>query len=115
MRGSPNFAEREERACARPFIITLDKIGSPAPRFAAPPASLIRPDPAWRTPSRLRNRRRGAMIALYDHIQELRAELRGCVMTRRERAIIEAELARAIAEHAELDRAADARCKIAGR
>ena len=26
------------------------------------------------------------MIALYDHIQELRAELRGCVMTRRERA-----------------------------
>ena len=55
------------------------------------------------------------MIALYDHIQELRAELRGCVMTRRERAIIEAELARAIAEHAELDRAADASCKIAGR
>ena len=55
------------------------------------------------------------MIALYDHIQELRAELRGCVMTRRERAIIEAELARAIAEHAELDRAADAHCKIAGR
>jgi hypothetical protein len=37
------------------------------------------------------------MIAHYDHIQELRAELRGCVMTRRERAIIEAELARAIA------------------
>ena len=35
------------------------------------------------------------MIAHYDHIQELRAELRGCVMTRRERAIIEAELARA--------------------
>jgi hypothetical protein len=54
------------------------------------------------------------MIALYDHIQELRAELRGC-LTRRERAVIEAELARAIAEHAELDRAADARCKIAGR
>ena len=55
------------------------------------------------------------MIALYDDIQELRAELRGCVMTRRERATLEAELARAIAEHAELDRAADARCKIAGR
>jgi hypothetical protein len=36
-------------------------------------------------------------------------------MTRRERAIIEAELARAIAEHAELDCATDARCKIAGR
>ena len=26
------------------------------------------------------------MIALYDHIQELRAELRGCYMTRRGRA-----------------------------
>ena len=37
------------------------------------------------------------MIALYDHIQELRAELRGCIMTRRERAAVEAELAAAIA------------------
>ena len=55
------------------------------------------------------------MIAIYDHIQELRAELRGCVMTRRERAIVEAELAKAIAEHASYDRAADAHCKIAGR
>jgi hypothetical protein len=55
------------------------------------------------------------MIALYDHIQELRAELRGCVMTRRERIMMEAELARAVAEHAELDRAADARCDDAGR
>jgi hypothetical protein len=54
------------------------------------------------------------MIALCDHIQELRAELRGSVMTRRERAIVEAELARVIAERAELDRAADARCN-AGR
>ena len=47
------------------------------------------------------------MIALYDHIQELRAELRGCVMTRRERAQVQAELAVAIAEQAELDRAFD--------
>jgi hypothetical protein len=42
------------------------------------------------------------MIALYDHIHELR----GCVMTRRERAIIEAQLAAAVAQHAALDRAA---------
>ena len=35
------------------------------------------------------------MIALYDHIQELRAELRGC-LTRRERAVVEAELTAAI-------------------
>jgi len=48
------------------------------------------------------------MIALYDHIQELRAELRGCTMTRRERAQMQADLAKAIAEQAELDRAFDA-------
>ena len=47
------------------------------------------------------------MIALYDHIQQLRAELRGCYMTRRERATVQAELARAIAEQAALDRAFD--------
>jgi len=47
------------------------------------------------------------MIALYDHIQELRAELRGCVMTRRERAQMQAGLATAINKQAELDRAFD--------
>ena len=47
------------------------------------------------------------MIALYDHIQQLRAELRGCYFTRRERAVVQAELAQAIAEQAELDRAFD--------
>jgi len=47
------------------------------------------------------------MITLYDHIQELRAELRGCYMTRRDRAGVQAELARAVAEQAELDRAFD--------
>lgn len=38
------------------------------------------------------------MITLYDHIQELRAELRSCHLTRRERAQAEAELVRAKAE-----------------
>ena len=47
------------------------------------------------------------MIALYDHIQELRAELRGCTMTRRERASVQAELAKALADQAELDHAFD--------
>jgi hypothetical protein len=47
------------------------------------------------------------MIALYDHIQELRAELRGCYMTHRERACVQEELASAVAEQAELDRAFD--------
>jgi hypothetical protein len=47
------------------------------------------------------------MMALYDHIQELTAELRGCCFTRRERADVQAELAQALAEQAELDRAFD--------
>jgi hypothetical protein len=47
------------------------------------------------------------MITLYDHIQELRAELRGCGFARRERAAVQAELVRAIAEQAERDRAFD--------
>jgi hypothetical protein len=47
------------------------------------------------------------MIALYDHIQELRAELGGCIMTRRERADVQAELASALAEQARLDREFD--------
>ena len=48
------------------------------------------------------------MIELYDHIQELRAELRSLRLSRRERAQMQAELAKAIAEQAELDRAFDA-------
>ena len=47
------------------------------------------------------------MTTLYDHIQELRAELRGCYFTRRERASVQAELAKALAEQAELDHAFD--------
>lgn len=47
------------------------------------------------------------MITLYDHIQELRAELRGCHFTRRERAFVQAELAKAVAEQVELDHAFD--------
>ena len=52
------------------------------------------------------------MITLYDHIQELRAELRGCYFTRRESTAVQAELANAIAEQAEIDRAFDATLKI---
>jgi hypothetical protein len=47
------------------------------------------------------------MIELYDHIQQLRAELRGCYFTRRERAAVRAELTTALAEQAQLDRAFD--------
>jgi hypothetical protein len=55
------------------------------------------------------------MIALYDHIQELRAELRGCCTTRRERAAVRAELAAAVAAQLELDRAGEALRQNAGR
>jgi len=47
------------------------------------------------------------MITLYDHIQELRAELRGCYFTPRERATVQSELTKALAEQPELDRAFD--------
>jgi hypothetical protein len=57
--------------------------------------------------SRLLRRKEKTMITLYDHIQELRREARGCRMTRRERTALQAELANAIAEQAELDRAFD--------
>jgi hypothetical protein len=108
MRGSPNFAERRERACARRFMITLDKIGTPAPRCAAPPGVLdpARSGMAARLPSSTQERE-STMITLYDHIQELRAELRGCGFSRSERAAVQAELAKAIAGQAQLDRAFD--------
>jgi hypothetical protein len=97
MRGSPNFAERKERARARRSSSTLDKIGTPTP---APRRLLGVLDPArsgMARAFRLSQRKEGTMITLYDHIQELRAELRGCYFTRRERAAVEAELAEALA------------------
>ncbi len=54
------------------------------------------------------------MITLHDHIEELRAELRGC-LTRRERTTVEAELTAAIAAQKEQDRAAKAHHDGEGR
>ena len=54
------------------------------------------------------------MITLQDHIEELRAELRGC-LSRRERAAIEAELTAAIAAQKEHDGAAETRHQGEGR
>ncbi len=48
------------------------------------------------------------MIALYDQIQELLAELRDCDMSQEERAQARAEVARARAAQAELDYAFEA-------
>ncbi|NJO35834.1 MAG: hypothetical protein HC869_24880, partial [Rhodospirillales bacterium] len=46
-------------------------------------------------------------MAVYDQIQELRAELASCIMSRRERASAKAELNRLLAEQARLDRELD--------
>ena len=54
------------------------------------------------------------MITLQDHIEELRAELRGC-LSRRERATIEAELTAAIAAQKERDGAVEAHHNGEGR
>jgi hypothetical protein len=48
------------------------------------------------------------MLTIYGQIQELRAELARCILTRRERAQAETELHRLIAKQAKLDRAFDA-------
>ena len=87
-------------------LIVPDKIGSPAPRCAAP-AGVVDPiRPAMTAAFHLSTRKETTMITLYDHIQELRAELRGCRFTR-ERAAVEAELAKAVADQAEVERAFD--------
>jgi hypothetical protein len=44
------------------------------------------------------------MISLYDHIIELRAELRSGYLSKRERATIQTELEQALARQAERDR-----------
>jgi hypothetical protein len=46
-------------------------------------------------------------MPIYDQIQELRAELANCIMSRRERASAKAELNRLIAEQARLERELD--------
>ena len=48
------------------------------------------------------------MLTIYDQIQQLRAEMNGCLLTRRERAQAKAELKRLLAVQAEHERAFDA-------
>lgn len=48
------------------------------------------------------------MLTIHDQIQELRAELACCALTRRERIAAEAELERLRAEQARLDQSFDA-------
>jgi hypothetical protein len=48
------------------------------------------------------------MLTTYDQIQDLRAELAGCILTRRERAQAQAELKKLVVEQAKLDHTFDA-------
>jgi hypothetical protein len=48
------------------------------------------------------------MLTIADQIRELRAELTGCLLTRRERAQAQSELKRLVAKQAKLNRALDA-------
>lgn len=48
------------------------------------------------------------MITLYDHVQALRAELRSCHLSHRERGEAKSELARAVVQQADRDRVFDA-------
>jgi hypothetical protein len=50
------------------------------------------------------------MLTIADQVRELRAEMTGCLLTRRERVQANAELKRLVAEQAKLDRAADMAC-----
>ena len=50
----------------------------------------------------------------FEHIEELRAEVRGA-LTRRERNAVQAELTKAIAAQAEIERTAAARGQSTGR
>ena len=48
------------------------------------------------------------MLTITEHIRELRAELTGCLPTRRERAQAQSELKRLLAKQAKPNRALDA-------
>ena len=104
--GPPNFAERKERAAARRFSCLRST--KSAPPLTGKPVAYgdPRPSPA-RHEAEIPSSKpegEGEMITLYDHIQELRVELRECDLTPRERHETQAELARAEAEQAALDR-----------
>jgi hypothetical protein len=81
------------------------------PHSPAPPVACAILDPARSvtvSAFRLQTEERH-MLTIYDQIQELRAELARCILTRRERAQTEAKLQRLIAEQAKLDRAFEQR------
>jgi hypothetical protein len=113
MRGPADFAERNERAKARRFIASARQN-----RFLRAPLrgafGVLDPARSARCARPVFEQKEGTMITLHEHIEELRAELRGC-LSRRERAKVAAELAAAIAAQKEHDGAAETRQQGEGR
>ena len=109
----PQFCRAQGARFARQLSRSLDKIGSPAPRWRGA-FGVLEPARSGIVRASVFKRKERTMT-LYDHIQELRAELRGCRMTRRERACVDADLAKALAEQAELDHAFDSALDALGR
>lgn len=103
---SPQFCRASGARCrARFHCEPHDKIGTPAHRSAAPPGVLDPIQPAMTGNPVFQQENR--MLALYDHIIQLRSELQHCQMTKRERAAARAALAEAIAMHAQAERSLD--------
>jgi hypothetical protein len=103
----PRVRSAQERAL---FFAARGKIGSPAPPLRGGQAAVL--DPARSTPCAppVFEQKEGTMfsiITLQDHMDELRAELRGC-LNRRERIKVAAELEAAIAAFKAQDRDAEA-------
>jgi hypothetical protein len=107
MRGLPQFCRAQSaRMRAQVICDTRQNRFPRAPLRGA--CGVVDPARSGMTPAfRLSTRKETTMIDLYDHIQELRRELKSCRFTRRERAAVEAELAKALNQQAERDRALD--------
>ena len=107
MRGPPNFAERKERAVARRLFPRSTKSAPPRPAPRRPSgASLTRSGPTRCAPSVFTTDGGYDDHALRPH-PGTAGRAAGLPFTKRERAAVEAELAKALAEQAEIERRYD--------
>lgn len=108
---SPNFAERGERADARESYSARQNRHPRSPASRSPSAILDPSHPAC-SASLVLKQRRDTMLTIRDQVFQLRAELYGCLLTRRERAQAKAELKRLLAVQVEHERAFDAALEV---
>ena len=107
MRGAPNFAERKARAFARRLSPRSTKSAPPRPAARRPSgASLTRSGPTRCAPSVFTTDGGYDDHALRPH-PGTAGRAAGCHFTKRERAAVEAELAKALAGQAEIERRYD--------